>query len=477
MLDKNTKLNLLLIISFFICNTVFSGELVLKQDENFKMDLRNFITWISDSPNEFDLHFRTYKNSFGKNPLEWNDKDIDLIKKYINDDLKREESILSPLLDKSKIDTFFKILKEKQGGQGTVKSLIKEASDNGLLLKEDASWFDSFGCFIGDIAERGDKSDYCDYAEGGKKASSYKKSIDKWNDKDFDIVERFIKLYKYTGTSWTGSGSHYAFNVKKYFPKFKEYVKNRQKADELEKIIKLSDFNGQWDCKGEYISLNVSADKPIIALSGHEEIYDLKVSNWNEKEGKVTIEFKLPKGQTAFFADNTLWNLSLENKKKTLVAKTESETVNFKKISDKVDTQQTIKRVIPNFEKLDEEFLKSRIVRPYEIAGLSVKETVIRIVNMKQTKYVPVDWKIGDNEYTLTLKYQNGEKTIKLIFTHQVALSAYVMNGPTVESKKSNSDSEKNTFSTVKIVAETRREATDFLKYYVIELANDTKWN
>ena len=70
MLDKNTKLNLLLIISFFICNTVFSGELVLKQDENFKMDLRNFITWISDSPNEFDLHFRTYKNSFGKNPLE-----------------------------------------------------------------------------------------------------------------------------------------------------------------------------------------------------------------------------------------------------------------------------------------------------------------------------------------------------------------------------------------------------------------------
>ncbi len=96
---------------------------------------------------------------------------------------------------------------------------------------------------------------------------------------------------------------------------------------------------------------------------------------------------------------------------------------------------------------------------------------------MKQTKYVPVDWKIGDNEYTLTLKYQNGEKTIKLIFTHLVALSAYVMNGPTVESKKSNLDSEKSTFSTVKIVAETRREATDFLKYYVIELANDTKWN
>ena len=153
---------------------------------------------------------------------------------------------------------------------------------------------------------------------------------------------------------------------------------------------------------------------------------------------KLLIEFKLAKGLSGIFSKNTVWNLSLENKKKTLVVKTQSETLLYNKVGNVPIYGLAIKRVIPDYvKKLDKEFLNSTIasvikvvdgsgqvkgILPKEMVGLSIKDVLVYIYNMK--KFDQIQIQNVDNQNRAILQFQNGFKTVNLVFYFDKSLSS-----------------------------------------------------
>ena len=224
-------------------------------------------------------------------------------------------------------------------------------------------------------------------------------------------------------------------------------LERQKKEEELEKIIEPNNYDGLWNCDGNLLALNLTGgnyfipalaladggywnNKRCIAISGYEEVYDLENIKWNEKEGKAIIEFKLAKGLSGIFSGNTVWNLSLENKKKTLVIKTQSGTIYYKKENDLPSYHIVINRVVPDYiKKLDKDFLKttvSGVVRvvdgegrtngslPKDMVGLSIKDILTYIYNMKQ--FDCIQGQNVDNQNRAIVQFQNCFKTINLVF-------------------------------------------------------------
>ena len=269
--------------------------------------------------------------------------------------------------------------------------------------------------------------DIANYISG--QGSWFNKDPLEWDDKDFDKVDKYIIKEKLS-------------IEKKDIIKFKELVKKiqlerRKKEEELEKIIEPNDYDGLWNCNGDLLALNLSGsrdyygiNKRCIAISGYEDVCELENIKWNEKEGKAIIEFKLAKGLSGIFSGNTVWNLSLENKKKTLVVKTKSETLFYKKESVLPQYPIVINRVVPDYvKKLDKDFLKttvSGVVRvvdgegrtngslPKEMVGLSIKDILTYIYNMKQ--FDCIQMQNVDNQNRAIVQFQNGFKTVNLVF-------------------------------------------------------------
>lgn len=275
-----------------------------------------------------------------------------------------------------------------------------------------------------------------------------------WDEKDFDKVEKFIKQY--------GKNAN-------YFPKFKNYIKINQ-------IIEPTEFNGRWNCDGIFLTLNLTGgwdamgndpanEKKCIAMSGYKDVYDLESIKWNEKEGKATIEFKFAKGFTGLLSKNNIWNLSLKNeiwnrgidkRRQTLVVKTEKETLYFKYVSGYFGTKYTTNRIIPKFVEntKEKEFLKSVIVDSQceKMRGITFKEAFIAIANNNRYD----SWEIiktGENEYTLSVKFQDGFKSVKVIFTFYKDANLFKCN--------------------VKITGETSKAVDDFINFFWIGLQKE----
>ena len=327
-----------------------------RNDVNLNILMDSLVKIADNAENYQEIVNNWYTPFVGKNIEKYSDYDFNLLEKYL---------IAKPPkgVTKENINNFFIKLKANIKSQkDKLNKTVKEKGENEYIeIPEDYKLLEEIYKWGNTYLEYGHcgKPAYEKYSKIAK--DKFGKRFEKWSTEDFKVLENYLKKNREKIAKVTGS--HNILSESEIDKFIKMFQKGLASAWGLY-YTHLENFTGQWSTGEQwsldekYMSLDLTAMEPIIAFTGYNDIYGVKVNDFDELVGKATIEFNLTKDPSK----KEVWTISFPNSKDEMLVKTNTSSMTYKKLSSEIDTEKTRKGPIETITYEDFELDKKQLI-------------------------------------------------------------------------------------------------------------------